>query len=84
MKIQAFVVGPFEENSYLVIDEPTNTAILIDPGDEPARLVDAVRASGATLGAIWLTHGHLDHIGGIVGEADLRTVPVSDGLKLVE
>jgi glyoxylase-like metal-dependent hydrolase (beta-lactamase superfamily II) len=65
MKIESFVVGPFEENSYLVIDEETNRAVFIDPGDEADRLIAAVRASGATLEAIWLTHGHLDHIGAV-------------------
>jgi hydroxyacylglutathione hydrolase len=67
MKIQSFVVGPFQENAYLVVDEETNRAVFIDPGDEPDRLIAAVRASGATLEAIWLTHGHLDHIGAIEG-----------------
>jgi hydroxyacylglutathione hydrolase len=67
MKIQSFTVGPFQENSYLVIDEETNRAVFIDPGDEAPRLVAAVRAAGVTLEAIWLTHGHLDHIGAIEG-----------------
>jgi glyoxylase-like metal-dependent hydrolase (beta-lactamase superfamily II) len=39
----------------------------VDPGDEAERLVAEIRRLGATLSAIWVTHGHLDHIGGIAG-----------------
>ena len=67
MKVDVRTVGAFVENSYLVVDETTGRAVLIDPGAEPERLIAMVRESGATLDAIWLTHGHLDHIGGIVG-----------------
>ena len=65
MRIERFTVGPFEENCWLVVDEPTGRCALIDPGDEGERIVAAVRASGAELEAIWVTHGHLDHVGAI-------------------
>lgn len=76
MKIEQLTVGPLAENCYLVIDESTNHAVLIDPGDEPDRIVDAVRRSGATLDAIWLTHAHFDHVGGIAGVVREYPVPV--------
>ncbi|MEP6492844.1 MAG: MBL fold metallo-hydrolase [bacterium] len=76
MKYASLTVGPFQENAYLVVDESTNRAVLIDPGDEPARLIALVRKSNATLDAIWLTHGHLDHIGGIAGVLREWKVPV--------
>jgi hydroxyacylglutathione hydrolase len=76
VKITALTVGPFQENTYLVLDEATGRAVLVDPGDEAERIVQAVRASGATLDAIWLTHGHLDHIGGIAGVKRVWDVPV--------
>jgi len=69
-------VGPFQENCYLVVDETTNRAVLIDPGDEGAELVRMVRASGADLEAIWLTHAHIDHIGGIAEVRRHFDVPV--------
>ena len=65
MKIDVRTVGLFEENCYLVVDESTSRAVLVDPGDEGDRIVEMVRASGATLDAIWLTHAHIDHIGAI-------------------
>lgn len=76
MRIQAVTVGAFQENAYLVIDEATQRAVFIDPGAEPDRLIALVEASGATLDAIWLTHGHLDHIGGIAGLRERFPVPV--------
>jgi len=69
-------VGPFVENSYLLVDRATNKAVLVDPGDEPEALADMVRESGATLEAIWLTHGHLDHIGAVQAIRRLWNVPV--------
>jgi hydroxyacylglutathione hydrolase len=76
MKIDVRTVGPFQENCYLVVDEATNRAVLIDPGDEGAVLVDMVNRSGATLEAIWLTHAHIDHIGGIAEVRRHLDVPV--------
>jgi glyoxylase-like metal-dependent hydrolase (beta-lactamase superfamily II) len=76
MKIQSLTVGPLEENCYLLIDESTNRAVLIDPGDEPARIIAALRASGATLESIWITHAHFDHVGGLAGVLRAHPVPV--------
>jgi len=76
VKILSRTVGPFQENTYLVIDETAQRAVLVDPGDEPDRLVEMVEQSGATLDAIWLTHGHLDHVGGIAGVRRRWPVPV--------
>ena len=76
MKITAYTVGVFQENAYLVVDEATARAVLVDPGAEGERLVAAVEGSGATLDAIWLTHAHVDHVGGIAAIRRRWAVPV--------
>lgn len=67
MIVRQLTVGPLEENCYLLADETARRGVLIDPGDEPDRLLAAVREAGVTLDAIWLTHAHMDHVGGIAG-----------------
>jgi glyoxylase-like metal-dependent hydrolase (beta-lactamase superfamily II) len=76
VKVTWATVGPFAENTYLVVDEQAGEGVLIDPGDEPARLLRLVEESGASLRAIWLTHAHVDHIGGIAGVKHVWDVPV--------
>lgn len=76
MKISSIVVGPFVENTWYVEDEETGGSVLIDPGDEGERIVEMVHESGSTLQAIWLTHGHLDHIGGIAQVTRRWKVPI--------
>ncbi len=65
MRVDVRVVGPFEENCWLLHDPATREGVLIDPGDEPDELAGMVEGSGAEVRAIWLTHAHLDHIGAI-------------------
>lgn len=76
MRISTLTVGPFQENSYLVVDEDTGVAALVDPGEEGPRLLEAVRQSGARLDAIWVTHGHLDHLGAIAAVKRVHDVPI--------
>ena len=76
MRVAAFAVGPFQENAYLIIDTLDERAILVDPDQEPERLLRPVRDAGAELQAIWLTHAHVDHVGAIA-EIKRRTgVPI--------
>lgn len=61
MKIIHMVLGELETNCYLLIDEETNEAAVIDPADEAETIRDAIESAGATLRYILLTHGHRDH-----------------------
>ncbi|MGH7691077.1 MAG: MBL fold metallo-hydrolase, partial [Gemmatimonadaceae bacterium] len=76
IRIYSETVGPFQENCYLLVDDATATAVLVDPGDEPERLLAMVAAAQASIGAIWITHAHLDHVGGINGVRRVHPVPV--------
>lgn len=64
MKIQSFTIGPLETNAYLVVDERSRQALLIDPGLESEDIYDVISAEGLTLTSIVNTHGHFDHVCG--------------------
>ena len=76
MKVQTITVGAFQENSYLIVDERTNRAVIVDPGGEGERLIEEVEATGATLDAIWITHAHVDHLGAIASIKRKWDVPI--------
>lgn len=76
MKIRLFVVGAFQENTYLLSDPATREAVFVDPGDSGDALAEVVRAEQLTLTGIWLTHAHIDHIGGVAGIKRQYEVPV--------
>lgn len=65
MRIDRVTVGPFEENCYLLVDEASGAAVVVDPGDEGDRIVEMVEGRRVTPSAVWLTHAHLDHIGAV-------------------
>ena len=61
MKIIRSILGELETNCYILLDEETMEAAIIDPADEAETLRDAIENLGATLKYILLTHGHRDH-----------------------
>ena len=65
MIIKKLVVGPLEENSYIVADEKTKQALVIDPGDEPDRIIELIKNNAFEVKAIICTHAHFDHIGAV-------------------
>ena len=74
--VRTITVGAFQENAYLVIDEGSQRAVIIDPGGEGQRLVGEIERSKATLDAIWITHAHVDHVGAIASVKERWNVPV--------
>ncbi|MBK5230855.1 MAG: MBL fold metallo-hydrolase [Thermoleophilia bacterium] len=65
MKVTYLTVGPVGENTFLAINEQTNEALLIDPGDEPDAIEQAIAEAGVTVKAILITHTHFDHVGAV-------------------
>jgi hydroxyacylglutathione hydrolase len=76
VKVEWVTVGPFQENSYLLADPSSRRGVLVDPGDEAPRIIRMVRDAGVEIDAIWLTHGHLDHIGAVAALTRQWRVPV--------
>ncbi|MGC4003840.1 MAG: MBL fold metallo-hydrolase [Pirellulales bacterium] len=64
LEIVTVVSDPFDENTYVLRIPGAATAVVIDPGFQPAAIVSVLETMGAVPEAIWLTHGHADHIGG--------------------
>jgi glyoxylase-like metal-dependent hydrolase (beta-lactamase superfamily II) len=65
MIVKKLTVGPLEENCYIVGDESSKQAIVIDPGDEPDRVLEIIESEHFTVTAIVCTHAHFDHIGAV-------------------
>lgn len=65
MIIEKFVLTPFQQNTRIVACENTGMAICIDPGEKSEAVVRFINENKLNLQAIALTHGHLDHIGGV-------------------
>lgn len=61
-RLTCIPVGPLLMNSYLLESPAEGEALLIDPGDEPERLIAAVEAGGCELRGLLCTHGHFDHV----------------------
>ncbi|HLL93125.1 MAG TPA: MBL fold metallo-hydrolase [Solirubrobacteraceae bacterium] len=75
--VRAFTVGPVQENCYIVrANAGATSALIVDPGDEPERLLGAVDALGVQVDAILLTHCHFDHIGAVAPVARATGAPV--------
>ena len=76
MKVEKFVTGINSTNCYLVINEDTKQAVVIDPAACPSYLMSHIKSEGLKIEAILLTHGHFDHIMGIDGFLSEFDVPV--------
>ena len=76
MRVRAFTVGPFQENSFLLSRDGSDRAVLIDPGDEPDLILGAIEQEGVTLDAILITHTDVDHVGAVAPVAKATGAPV--------
>ncbi|HEY7074111.1 MAG TPA: MBL fold metallo-hydrolase [Solirubrobacteraceae bacterium] len=76
MDARCFTVGPVAENAWIARRDGATQALLIDPGDEPDRLTQAIEALGVTIEAILITHCHFDHIGAVAPLARATEAPV--------
>lgn len=61
MRVKMIQVGPIGTNCYILEDETAKKAAVIDPGDEPETIQEAIEETEAEVRYILLTHGHYDH-----------------------
>ncbi|MFM9078196.1 MAG: MBL fold metallo-hydrolase [Solirubrobacterales bacterium] len=76
LEVVGTTVGQVAENSFTVWKDGSDRAVMIDPGDEPDRLMAPLAERDLTLDAILLTHCHFDHIGAVAPIAQATGAPV--------
>ncbi len=98
MELKVLPVTSFVENVYVLADEKTREAIVFDPGGEADNILALIEEMGVKVKLILVTHGHMDHIGGVakvkeatgasfgIHERDLQLLkrqPASYALRLI-
>ena len=70
LSIVTFVLGPVQTNAYLVADDSTGEAAVIDPAAEGNLILEEAVRRDWRIANIWLTHAHFDHLAGAAAIAD--------------
>lgn len=73
---QIVPVTHYQQNCSIVYCSDTRAAAVIDPGGDIDQVLAAIDALDVNVEAIWITHGHLDHVGGVVQLRDALNLPV--------
>ena len=76
IQLDTLVVGAYQVNCYVVRAADSSRCAVIDPGDEPERILTFLKENGLLLAGILLTHGHFDHVGGVKALAAETNCPV--------
>lgn len=87
MVIKHLTTGPLQVNTYIVGDEATGDAVVIDPGGNAPEILGVVEEAGFVLRRIINTHAHFDHVGGVQPLKEAAGVPFAlhrDDLPILE
>jgi len=76
MDVRSFTVGAVAENCYVVRRDGADHGLIVDPGDDAERILQAVDQLGLTIDGILVTHCHFDHIGAVAPVAAAAGAPV--------
>lgn len=74
--IHTFVLGPIKNNTYLVVDDETKQAAIIDPAAPSKQIASLIEQHDYTLKYIFITHAHFDHIMGVEWARSLSQEPI--------
>ena len=72
LSVFKFPTGPLQTNAYVLVEERSDSAVVVDPGYDDGTLVKFIDKRSLKIEKILLTHGHFDHIGA-VPELKLKT-----------
>jgi glyoxylase-like metal-dependent hydrolase (beta-lactamase superfamily II) len=81
IKLESFVQGPMENNCFLLFDDLSREAYIIDPSFDTAETIAFVQENQLKIKAILLTHAHFDHIAGITDLQKAYSSPFDIGLS---
>jgi hydroxyacylglutathione hydrolase len=76
LEVHGLTVGPIAENCFIVRKEGGEKALVVDPGEEPERILAEVEQLGVEVEAILITHCHFDHVGAVAPLARETGAPV--------
>jgi hydroxyacylglutathione hydrolase len=76
LEVRQLTVGPIAENCFVFRDQGAAKALVIDPGEEPERILVEIEQTGAEVEAILITHCHFDHVGAVTPLAKATGAPV--------
>lgn len=76
MKIYKIAAGIHGANCYIVVDKSSNSAMIVDPGGSPDEILEFIDRNNYNLEYIVLTHGHADHIGGVLDIEKALSIPI--------
>jgi glyoxylase-like metal-dependent hydrolase (beta-lactamase superfamily II) len=76
LEVRQLTVGPIAENCFVVRREGADKALVVDPGEEPERILAEIEQTGAAVEAILITHCHFDHVGAVAPLARATGAPV--------
>ena len=74
--LRKIVVGPYQTNCYILGHEPSREGIVIDPGDDVFKIIGEISKLGLRITHILITHGHMDHVGGVKEIKRITQAPV--------
>ena len=76
LEVRQLTVGPIAENCFILRKEGSDKALVVDPGEEPERILAEIEQTGAAVEAILITHCHFDHVGAVAPLARATGAPV--------
>ena len=78
LDIRLFLSGPFQNNAYLIADNNSRSAVVIDPSFDSEVILEEAQKNNLKIEEIWLTHAHFDHFAGtkVIALANHPPLPV--------